>query len=208
VYLCPSEVLPLVASKPESGPGGNTGLGRPNYFPGSYRAVSGATYGFQNLTTGSGDAYWDDINQVSYLMGWRSGFRGPMHAVDNKVTQQEHFGTISDGTSNTLLVGEYVTKTHQARRTFWAYSYTSYNQSSVTIGQTRTLLPDFDQCVAIGGLGGSNVCKRGWGSLHGGGRINFVMCDGSVRSVSPSVDVNFVLPSMATIAGGEVADTN
>jgi prepilin-type processing-associated H-X9-DG protein len=106
------------------------------------------------------------------------------------------------------MVGEYVTKTHQSRRTFWAYSYTSYNQSSITIGQTRTLLPDFDECVRIGGLGGSNVCKRGWGSLHGGGRINFVMADGSVRGVSTSVDVNRVLPAMDTIAGGEVADTN
>jgi len=206
-YLCPSEALPLVASTPESGPGGGNGYTRPPYFPGSYRAVSGATYGFQNLTTGTGDAYWDDQGQVSYLMGWRPGFRGPMHAVNNISTSQETFASISDGTSNTLLVGEYVTKTHQARRTFWAYSYTSYNQASITIGQTRTLLPDFDECVRIGGLGGSNVCKRGWGSLHGGGRINFVLVDGSVRGISPSVDVNFVLPSMATIAGGEVADT-
>ena len=206
-FLCPSEALPLVASVPESGPGGQNGYPRPPCYPGSYRAVSGATYGFQNLTTGSGDAYWDDQGQVSYLMGWRAGFRGPMHAVNLTKTAQETFASIADGTSNTLMVGEYVTKTHQSRRTFWAYSYTSYNQSSITIGQTRTLLPDFDECVRIGGLGGSNVCKRGWGSLHGGGRINFVLVDGSVRGISPNVDVNFVLPSMATVAGGEVADT-
>jgi prepilin-type processing-associated H-X9-DG protein len=178
-------------------------------MPGSYRAVSGATYGFQNLSTGSGDAYWDDQGQVSYLMGWRSGFRGPMHAVNPAAgTSPETLTGITDGTSNTLMVGEYVTKTKPARRTYWAYAYTSYNQSSVTIGQSRTLLPDFDACVAAGGLGGSNVCKRGWGSTHAGGRINFVLCDGSVRSVGASVDVNFVFPSMGTIAGGEVADTN
>jgi prepilin-type processing-associated H-X9-DG protein len=194
--------------QPESGPGGNTGLSRPTYAPGSYRAVSGATYGFQNLTTGSGDAYWDDAGQVSYLMGWRSGFRGPMHAVRAGVTTVEKITSVTDGTSNTLLAGEYVTKTHPARRTFWGYSYTSYNQSSVTIGQTRVLLPDFDLCVSTGGLGGSNPCKRGWGSTHGGGRINFVLCDGSVRSISSNIDVNFVLPSMGTIAGGEIADTN
>lgn len=207
-YTCPSEVLDFSAIQPESGPGGNTGLGRPVYMPGSYRAVSGATYGFQNLTTGSGDAYWDDAGQVAYLMGWNAGFRGAMHAVRSGVTTAEKLTGISDGSSNTLLVGEYVTKTHPARRTFWAYAYTSYNQASITIGQTRCLLPDFDACVATGGLGGSNPCKRGWGSLHGGGRINFVMCDGSVRSISSSIDVNFVLPSMATIAGGEIADTN
>jgi type II secretory pathway pseudopilin PulG len=208
VYSCPSDPLPFTVGTPESGPGGS-GLSKPDYMPGSYRAVSGATYGFQNLQTGSGDAYWDDQGQTSFLMGWRAGFRGPLHAVSAAGgTTQETFSSITDGTSNTLLVGEYVTKTHPSRRTFWAYAYTSYNQSSITIGQSRTLLPDFDQCVAIGGLGGTNVCKRGWGSLHGAGQINFVLCDGSVRSISPSIDVNFVLPSMATIAGGEVADTN
>jgi prepilin-type N-terminal cleavage/methylation domain-containing protein/prepilin-type processing-associated H-X9-DG protein len=207
VFLCPSETLPIVPSVPESGTGGQNPYPRPACMPGSYRAVSGATYGFQNLSTGSGDAYWDDQSQVAYLMGWRAGFRGPLHAVNLRNTQPESIASVTDGTSNTLMVGEYVTKTHERRRTYWAYAYTSYNQSSITIGQTRTLLPDFDQCVRIGGLGGSNVCKRGWGSLHGGSRINFVMCDGSVRSVSPSTDVNFVLPSMATISGGEVADT-
>jgi len=208
VYWCPSETLAAVAIQPDSGPGGSISS-KPKYMPGSYRAVSGATYGFQNLNTGSGDAYWDDQGQTSFLMGWNSGFRGPMHAVSTAgQTSQETLVGISDGLSNTLLVGEYVTRTHPARRTFWAYAYTSYNQSSVTIGQSRTLLPDFDQCVAIGGLGGSNVCKRGWGSLHGGGRINFVMCDGSVRSISTSIDVNNVLPAMATIAGGEIAGNN
>jgi prepilin-type N-terminal cleavage/methylation domain-containing protein len=207
VYSCPSDPMPLAVSRPDSGPGGENGYPRPDYMAGAYRAVSGATYGFQNLTTGSGDAYWDDANQVSWLMGWRAGFRGPMHAVRKGATSEETIPGISDGTSNTLLVGEYVTKTKQARRTFWAYAYTSYNQSSVTIGQSRTLLPDFDECVRIGGLGGSNVCKRGWGSGHAGNRINFVLCDGSVRSIGSNVDVNFILPSMATIAGGEVADT-
>ena len=207
-YTCPAEFLPLQASTPESGPGGS-GLPIPACMPGSYRAVSGATYGFQNTSTGSGDAYWDDQSQTSFLMGWNAGFRGVMHAVSRAGgTQQELFATIKDGTSNTLLIGEYTTRTRPARRTFWAYSYTSYNQSSVTIGQARTLLPDFDQCVNTGGLGGSNVCKRGWGSLHGGGRINFAMADGSVRGISPSIDVFTILPAMATIAGGEIADTN
>ena len=46
-------------------------------------------------------------------------------------------GSISDGTSNTLMVGEYTTVTHRTRTTFWAYSYTSYNQSSAVPPQTR-----------------------------------------------------------------------
>jgi prepilin-type processing-associated H-X9-DG protein len=136
-----------------------------------------------------------------------------MHAVNLEAgTNVETLPGMPDGTSNTLMVGEYATRTdpgnnpNSSRRTLWAYSYTSYNQSSITIGQSRTLLPDWQECDRIGGLGGNNVCKRGWGSMHGGNRINFVLCDGSVRSISPNVDVNFVLPAMGTIAGGEVAD--
>ena len=122
VYSCPSETLPFTPIQPESGPGGS-GLSRPVCMPGSYRAVSGATYGFQNLNTGSGDAYWDDQGQTSFLMGWRGGFRGPMHAVSAAGgTSQETITGITDGTSNTLMVGEYTTKTHPSRRTFWAYS--------------------------------------------------------------------------------------
>jgi prepilin-type processing-associated H-X9-DG protein len=180
-------------------------------MPGTYRAVSGSTYGFQNLQTGSGDAYWDDADsQLAWLMGWRAGFRGAMHATNvERGIGVETLPGIADGTSNTLMVGEYATRmlpNTPARRTYWAYSYTSYNQSSITIGQSRTLLPSWDDCVNTGGLGGTNPCKRGWGSLHGGNRINFVLCDGSVRGISQNVDVNFVLPSMGTIAGGEVAD--
>jgi hypothetical protein len=29
------------------------------------------------------------------------------------------------------------------------------------------------------------------------------MCDGSVRGISPNIDMNFVFPSLATIAGAE-----
>jgi prepilin-type processing-associated H-X9-DG protein len=44
--------------------------------------------------------------------------------------------------------------------------------------------------------------------MHASGMLNFAMCDGSVRSISQSVDMNFLLPAMATIAGGEVINAN
>jgi prepilin-type processing-associated H-X9-DG protein len=130
----------------------------------------------------------------------------------------EGFNSITDGTSNTLLVGEYSTRpgvvpnssqwdddgTQATRRaTFWAYTYASYNQSSVTT-ESRVLNNDYVKCVTTPGQGASNPCKRSFGSSHTGG-MNFVMCDGSVRFISNSVDINR-LAAMATIAGGEVAD--
>jgi prepilin-type processing-associated H-X9-DG protein len=135
-----------------------------------------------------------------------SGDRGAIHATNPTTgAGPERFANISDGASNTLIFGEYATRTHLSRRTFWAYAYSSYNQSVVTFAQSRTLIPDYDLCSNTP-PGGTNQCKRGWGSFHTGQMLNFAFCDGSVHSVSPNVDMNVVLPAMATIAGGELVN--
>jgi prepilin-type N-terminal cleavage/methylation domain-containing protein/prepilin-type processing-associated H-X9-DG protein len=209
VYACPSDMTAFQAIQPESGPGGSTGLPIPTCMPGSYRCVAGADYGGSTIGTQDGsNENWDDGTQVGWLVQNFGGDRGVMHAVnDSAGAHVERFNTVRDGTSNTLMVGEYSTVTHPSRRTFWAYAYTSYNESVVTIGQTRTLLADFDKCVGLP-PGGNNQCKRAWGSLHSGGLLNFVLCDGSVRGISTNVDMNAVLPAMATIDGGETINTN
>ena len=35
------------------------------------------------------------------------------------------------------------------------------------------------------------------------GKLNFAFCDGSVHSINTNIDMNFVMPALATIAGGE-----
>jgi prepilin-type N-terminal cleavage/methylation domain-containing protein/prepilin-type processing-associated H-X9-DG protein len=186
-YVCPADINANVLEKPDSGPG--SGL---EYMPGSYRAVSGKS---------DGSAFWDNADALGISRDWR----GALHSVwVSRGLNVERLTGVSDGTANTLLVGEYTTRTHNRRRTFWAYTYTSYNQSSATLNQSRTLLTDYDRCVAVGGPGDVNPCKRAWGSYHTG-VINFVWCDGSVRPVSSSIDMN-VFTALATIAGGEVAN--
>jgi hypothetical protein len=97
---------------------------------------------------------------------------------------------ITDGTSNTLLVGEYHTETDPdstySRRTMWAYGYTSYNQSS-TIDAGQTLIPDYNRCVST--HTDEHECKRAWGSLHAANIIQFVRCDGSGAQVTPEIDL-------------------
>src|SRR5262249_22517483 len=123
----------------------------------------------------------------------------------------ERLTSITDGTSNTFLVGEFMLNeanttdgSGENRGTFWAYTYASYNQSSFTL-LPQTFTTNYNACfnAAAGTPYTDQPCKRGWGSNHTNG-LNFVMCDGSVRWVANGADLN-VLNAMATIAGGEVA---
>ena len=78
---------------------------------------------------------------------------------------------MTDGTSNTLQVGEYTTRTHVRRRTFWAYTNTSYNQTSVT-QQSRIFQPDYDRSEGMGGAGGAMSDYPGYWLIDGGGNPN------------------------------------
>jgi hypothetical protein len=68
--------------------------------------------------------------------------------------------------------------------------------------QSRQLLNDYAECVRIGGTGGSNPCKRAWGSFHTG-VVNFVLGDGSVRGIKTNIDM-FLFAGLGTIGNGEV----
>jgi prepilin-type N-terminal cleavage/methylation domain-containing protein len=201
-YLCPSDVLQDQLELPESGPGNNPRGHK--WAPGSYRAMSGHSLGR------NGDHYWDNPNCAlnHHAAAMPDGTRGPMHTLARNPGTHRRFSPvelrqIADGTSNTLLVGEYHTINFNPRRTLWAYAYTSYNQSSAFF-ESRTLVPDYIRCVSLGG-GGVHTCKRGWGSLHAGNVLQFVYCDGSVHSLSQNMDMD-VFVAGGTIQNGEAAN--
>jgi hypothetical protein len=167
---------------PETGPGNNL-----LYRRGSYRCVSGKCLG-------PGGQYWDRNNDLP------KHWRGVMHVIGTDGLRTESIKHVKDGLSNTLAIGEMATITHKRRRTFWAYSYAGYN-TSVGTPQSRTLLLDYDRCAAVGGPGGKDPCERGWGGFHKGSLL-FALCDGSVRNIKITIDMN-LFTSLVTIAGKE-----
>jgi prepilin-type N-terminal cleavage/methylation domain-containing protein len=218
-YECPSDPIRGRLEVPASGPSTAT------WMHGSYRSVSGR----MNLQIGHGN--WDgfepqlwpnNINNPSY--------RGFLHATSlayngipaaNVTASGTHISSMggpetlascTDGLSNTLMVGEYTSLTTSRRATFWAYTYASYNQSSIgaesrlfgkPYGASAT---DANGCWGTPGLYGDQPCKRAFNSYHTNG-INFVLGDGSVRFFRTTIAMN-LLEAMATISGGETAIAN
>src|SRR5262245_12662745 len=90
IYACPSEPGVKVLEEPESGPANDLGI---LYRPGSYRGVGGRSNGVSG--------WWDNYPQYKNLpFQWR----GVFHVVDGRI-EQETFANITDGTSNTFMVG-------------------------------------------------------------------------------------------------------
>jgi len=217
-YECPSDPLVGLLEAPASGPGSGQ-----NWMHGSYRAVSGK----MNLQIAHGA--WDSFEPQlwpggrmdplykSFLHAIGVGYNGvPSPNVTGPGSQHvstmggpERLTSSTDGTSNTLMVGEYTSRTTSRRATFWGYTYASYNQSSVGAESRLFGMPygasatDTTGCWGTPGLYGDQTCKRAFNSGHTSG-ANFVMGDGSVRFITYGVALD-LLQNMATMSGGEVA---
>ena len=218
-YECPSDPVRNKLEPPASGPDTSR-----NWRHGSYRAVSGICG--NTLSYGAWDTFEPQLWPNNTL---DRAWRGVLHATSaayNGVPAQivtanggstsqmggpERFQNITDGTSNTLMVGELTFIDVTRRGTFWAYTYASYNQSSIC-DESRQLthkfgnpspspLPNGSGCAGSPGRDADQKCKRSFGSLHNN-MINFIMADGSVRAISYNVDLSLLRP-MASIDGGE-----
>jgi prepilin-type N-terminal cleavage/methylation domain-containing protein/prepilin-type processing-associated H-X9-DG protein len=210
VYACPSDPNTAVVQSP-----GSTYSGQPNpgaqFRMGSYRGVAGSFNPSAPIAPNSTSppAWGGYPNELASLISTPPGLatRGVLHGIDDWNTQlsRERIETITDGTSNTLAVGERATRTTTNRGTFWGCSFNLYSLSTASY-TSASLLPDYSACT--GSLNGADgwPCKYGWGSFHSGG-LNFVLCDGSVRTISTNINLT-AFQALCTVNGGEVIPGN
>lgn len=197
----------------------------------SYRGVFGRGY-----LTGTGHhQFFNDQQAVSGTNPiLRVSDRGPLFLVArNHATasttcaaaqlskQPIKASQITDGTSHTLLVGEYVTTSELTRSAYWGHTYYGVNLGGIGLPQNcygnpfcnadsfaGQFDPDYYKCnpAAQTPAGTPNaysgMCFQAFSGIHLGGAFNFANCDGSVRTYQNSMSVN-VLAAMTTTNGGE-----
>jgi prepilin-type N-terminal cleavage/methylation domain-containing protein/prepilin-type processing-associated H-X9-DG protein len=217
-YVCPTDLNTDRLEQPATGTLSDTPIA-----PSSYKAMAGATpTGFSPATTEDG-YYFDLMYLASAPEGAAEGvydatlaqpppsaWRGLFHVVPApSVTglarrfAAERVADVTDGTSNTLAVTEYHTRTDNRFRAFWGYARNQYGFSAA-MPVSATRIPDFDECVRQVGDGDpAFMCRRGFASLHAGDGANALFADGSVRFLTRDLDSR-VYMALATIAGGEV----
>jgi prepilin-type N-terminal cleavage/methylation domain-containing protein/prepilin-type processing-associated H-X9-DG protein len=212
-YFCPNDPVANQLIQPASGPN----PGNQKYWTSSYRGMGGVCYTTQGAAVDR--RQWDSsdiVIQNNTIPAQVYPLRGPLHWVGkhgsnadqlnrywNRVDADwrklgESTATILDGTSNTLMVGEYSTELEPNRTSFWAYAYTSFNLSAAA-SNSITLIPNYTKCRQTVD---SNPCKRAWGAWHSGGTLMFLMCDGNVRAIRPTISMP-LFQSLSSIAGGE-----
>ena len=228
VHVCPSDILrenPFVIlgdgavfSPSQSAPG--------NPYGGYYSGTSYAgNYGTGNYHT-SFSAFPIKPDGVLFMTGPGVELKvpgGQLHALadNHQGLEPLRISEITDGTSNTLMLGEKNhkdidfdqwtgqnsgLKMHQVSAWAWAGgrkgSAMLFCSSAVSINTTaRKLNPTAPTTANI-----QNQDRRfnAWGSNHAGGGANFALCDGSIRFVRDSISLQ-ILAAVSTRAGGETA---
>ncbi len=182
-YVCPSDKM---GNMWVTGPGaGGTGVLIPDS---NYVANAGTT-----IIPGQ---TWT-INAGPGVDGATEGAMYEFHAVK--------LNEITDGLSNTLLVGEFGRGVTGVGGALWFVSTGTSVQrvSSSGINQPYTLPPLAQYVPAMYQPPSSGPESQwGFGSYHPGG-ANFAFCDGSVKFLKSTTDVR-VLSALGTRAGGEV----
>ncbi len=183
LFLCPAD--PSSHTGPRSDDRNLGHIYKPNIPAGqtNYKGVSGANWMWGDPpwhnpgTNGS----WDGLNHgdgIFYRMDWQ---------------YPKSMAAITDGTSNTLMVGEDL-----PAKTEWC-SWPHANSANSTCA-----IPPNVRAPGGGDYPTDDFANNsGFRSLHTGG-VQFALADGSVRFIADSIDLA-TYRALATISGGEAA---
>jgi prepilin-type N-terminal cleavage/methylation domain-containing protein/prepilin-type processing-associated H-X9-DG protein len=179
--LCPSDGRSLSGPLTDRAQFSGIPLGQTNY-----KGVAGSNWAWGNWTLDVGGIYGSN--------GLDSG-NGIFYRSDVRV--KSTFALVTDGTSNTFMIGEDIPSAniHCA----WPYSNTATGTCAIPL---NTGLPR-PQTTPINTTPGNWPNVYSFRSRHPGGG-QFAMVDGSVQFVAQTIDLN-VYRAIATIDGGEVA---
>lgn len=197
-YACPTDIF--AAGDTNIPTWGIATLRNRQFHYGSYRGMAGRS-DIQYFSV-------PDHGVWNHYMGWRnlpSHWKGVYHVICPGLTRCESFKTIRDGTSNTICVGERHRPDDEALSqynysTYWAFGTGHLNSNAYPYSDCLQASP-FWECYdrAVN----AKLCTWGWASYHPN-IINWLMCDGAVRSSSTSMDMNLFC-DLSTVAGGEPA---
>ncbi|AWM39533.1 putative major pilin subunit [Gemmata obscuriglobus] len=198
-YFCPSGPDP----KRHLDPNGNLttavtthyygvmGPGYPSNLNPANFVYNGTTVSFPFGQGGSNGAY--------STVGMLCHFQNTSGSVTTNRTVK--LTSVTDGTSNTLMVGE-ISVNMPGNLTYHQYrSWTRGNNGGS--GSCKNVTNAINSTVYNGS---NNFNDISFGSQHTGG-ANFAMGDGSVRFINQNTDLN-LLKALATISSGEVASLN
>lgn len=207
VYRCPTDL-----KAGEMGDPGDYALGSQRwkgiiFARSSYVGVAGKSYG-QVPDCPDRCGNWDFVysEALQLVNGVGSSWRGVFAVVDDQAAgstlKSIRMSEITDGTSNTLIIGEaHKPKDRPDRAPFWALGGNTYTIREIYINAWTLRYLEYNTCEAAWPV---NHCQRGYGTWHPGG-LNFSFGDGSGRFISRNVDME-LLGSMASMAGGERVD--
>ncbi len=150
------------------------------------------------------DLFWDYASFVQFLSPYMlSSSRGILSVVGVGSAGPVSIATVTDGTSNTLLVGEYTTTVSGESEAMWGASWGFLSLGSAGPSQGVRGIPNLSVCETYIAF---NRCNRAFASLHPSS-MNFLMADGHVKSIGTYIDSSVYL-ALATMQGNEVISSD